>query len=562
MIAIVSPESEFAAVTEFFQLFKTASEHYIPGKDYELAIVTTKDVPSDLDAKVLVVYNSEITSLDGQLGIHVRPPASSWFEFEVAGFPSSDLPIYGQTASFPGVRLSFLRRKGESETAAYEVIDSSRRLIRIGYDLFSEVSFLLSQGQPSENALIPTLDLHISILREILVRCGVPFAEVLPAPARCDFMVCLTHDVDFTGIREHTFDSTMFGFLYRSTLGSLKSALKGTTSWSKCWTNWRAALSLPFVQLGLMPDFWLEFDRYCEIEKDLGSTFFFIPFRKYPGRRDAFSEKPASQRRAAKYDIVKLKQAIFELENNGSEVGLHGIDAWEDVESARRECNILSTLTGQDKIGVRMHWLYFGSKTPEVLEAAQLLYDSTFGYNDAVGFRAGTAQVFCIAPSKSLMELPLVVQDTALFYPDRMNLTEKDAMNYCDTIVEHLSKAGGVLTVNWHTRSLSPERLWGDFYKDFIFSLQKSRVWFGTARETVNWFNSRRKIEFDELQSPAGLLRMKLSISDRSENPSFTIRVYNDSSDCNGPGSGDRYHEISWEGETELTLTFSRAARV
>ena len=41
-----------------------------------------------------------------------------------------------------------------------------------------------------------------------------------------------------------------------------------------------------------------------------------------------------------------------------------------------------------------MHWLYFGDDSPKTLEAAGFDYDSTCGYNDAVGYRAGTSQVF------------------------------------------------------------------------------------------------------------------------------------------------------------------------
>ena len=44
-----------------------------------------------------------------------------------------------------------------------------------------------------------------------------------------------------------------------------------------------------------------------------------------------------------------------------------------------------------------------------------------------------------------------------------------------------MSSSGGALTVNWHTRSLSPERLWGDFYKELLAEIQTHRVWFGTA---------------------------------------------------------------------------------
>ena len=39
------------------------------------------------------------------------------------------------------------------------------------------------------------------------------------------------------------------------------------------------------------------------------------------------------------------------------------------------------------------------------------------GYNETVGFRAGTSQVFAPIGTKHLLELPLHIQDTSLLYP-------------------------------------------------------------------------------------------------------------------------------------------------
>ncbi len=80
--------------------------------------------------------------------------------------------------------------------------------------------------------------------------------------------------------------------------------------------------------------FWLEFDRYTEIEQNLGSTFFFIPFQHIAGTRNSHG---APRRRAAKYDITEMKAQVVKLGEHGSEVGLHGIDAWQNVEKAAGE---------------------------------------------------------------------------------------------------------------------------------------------------------------------------------------------------------------------------------
>ena len=144
-----------------------------------------------------------------------------------------------------------------------------------------------------------------------------------------------------------------------------------------------------------------------------------------------------------------------------------------------------------------MHWLYFDQGSPARLEAAGFSYDSTCGYNDAVGFRAGTAQVFRPQGCKRLLELPLSIMDSALMFPNRMNMAPNAAAQLAATVVSHTAQFGGVLVVNWHDRSLAPERLWGRTYQTLLTTLRdRHRVWFATAGQAVDWFRWRRAIQF------------------------------------------------------------------
>ncbi|MFZ0760692.1 MAG: hypothetical protein WAM69_12145, partial [Candidatus Sulfotelmatobacter sp.] len=317
MIGVIVRNAEVRAAREFFELFKTPWERYVPGRAYELVIITTGEVPANVTGGVLVVYDSKSSPFDVRLGITARSRG-------IGGrLRSGDLqfPLYGDVTAFAPAGQPFLWHKDGSDAVGLEIDDGNRRTVRIGYNLFQEVAFLLTKGQPADNAQIPTLELHISLLRRIMVNTGVAFVEVPPTPAGYEFMACLTHDVDFTGIREHKLDHTMWGFVYRALVGSLVGAFKGKMPWSKCWINWQAVFSLPFVHLGLKDDFWLEFDRYMKIERGLGSTFYFIPFKDKPGTHGS---DPALKRRAARYDLSEIKQQVCDLVENGCEVGLHG----------------------------------------------------------------------------------------------------------------------------------------------------------------------------------------------------------------------------------------------
>jgi hypothetical protein len=549
VIGVVSKDDEVEAVREFFQLFKTPWEPYLQARAYDVVLVTSEDVPANLKANLLLVYNSKKTTLDDAIGISIRSTRQSdWLEWDASAFP-----IYGDAAVLQRAGRPFVRRRGSVESMGLEVNGPALQTARIGYNLFDEVAFLLSQGQPAANAHVPTLDMHISLLRSLMIHSGAPFVEVPPVPRGYDFMACLSHDVDFTGIREHKFDMTIWGFLYRATAGTLFDVLRQKSTMSKLMQNWKAAFSLPFVYLGLVQDFWLEFDRYLEIEKGLHATYFFIPFKNSPGM---LKTGPAPSQRAAKYDARDCKCDFRKLIDQGCEVGLHGIDAWRDMQRAQIEANQIRDLTGQSTIGVRMHWLYFDEDSPKTLARAGFPYDSTFGYNDALGFRAGTTQPFSPPAAEHLLELPLNIQDTAMFYPSRMNLSESRALDSCKQLLKIAKAFGGVVTVNWHTRSLSPERLWGDFYKTLLDEMRRYRVWFGTAQEIVAWFRNRRALCFEEVQFSEEGLRLKLTGPSPDEQHPFLVRVYPGGSraplDSASEARKPSYSDLLWKGETGL----------
>jgi hypothetical protein len=191
-----------------------------------------------------------------------------------------------------------------------------------------------------------------------------------------------------------------------------------------------------------------------------------------------------------------------------------------------REGDILRSLSGEGRVGIRMHWLYFSKESPKILEEAGFLYDSTVGYNEANGFRSGTTQVFCLPGGSRLLELTLNIMDTALFYSGRMGLSEAAAMELCKGLISTLKSYGGVLTINWHTRSLSPERNWDSFYEELLDRLKLEGVWFATAKDAVEWFRRRRQIRFEKVEMTSFGVKVKLSEMNLKELPGFTLRVH------------------------------------
>ena len=109
-----------------------------------------------------MIYNSHAMGFDDEFGLSRRHgKRCGWVEWEAIEFP-----VYGDVATFQSVGRPFIRLRPTLEVVGCMLGASERPTVRIGIDLFYEVAFLLSQGQPAENARFATLDTHISLLRD------------------------------------------------------------------------------------------------------------------------------------------------------------------------------------------------------------------------------------------------------------------------------------------------------------------------------------------------------------------------------------------------------------
>jgi hypothetical protein len=520
MIGVVANEAEHRVVVEFFELFKTPWEFHQPGAHYDILICSNSIVPEN-NARLLVLYGAQRQAFEECRSI--RTISASKHDF--VSFRGERMPIYGSCLLFNSPGNEVVIHERTKSAAAVSITSGDQMVVRLGFDLFEEVRYLLTQGQPAEFASISTLDLHISLLRELIVTCGVPLVEILPTPAEHRFIVCLTHDIDHPRVRNHKCDHTMFGFLYRATAGSVVNFCRGRRSLRQVALNWKAAFSLPLVFAGLAKDFWNQLDRYLELEKDLASTFFVIPTKADMGVN---SNGKTRIRRSSSYAPADIADDLNKLLSANCEIAVHGIDAWRDSAKGRIERGRIREVTGIAAPGVRMHWLYFNPQAPIMLEKAGFAYDSTVGYNQTIGYRAGTSQVFKNPDVDHLLELPLHIMDTALFYPSYMNLSDEQAGAAMLPLIENAVRFGGVVTINWHDRSLGPERLWDDAYVSLLRDLRARTPWFATASQAVAWFRKRRATSFVNDTQAGGSIRVQPATDPTAASlPPLTVRVYN-----------------------------------
>jgi peptidoglycan/xylan/chitin deacetylase (PgdA/CDA1 family) len=556
MIGVLAKPEMALAVQEFFELFKTPWEWYIPGRAYDVIISSCDEVP-EVSGKLLIVFGSTPRPIDARLEI-------------VAGRRSQSAILSNGHASLPIYRgVVALQHNGKGAVCLTEgpeafglVIKSAgSTIIRLGYDLFEEVRFLLSESQPIELASIPTADIHIRMLRGWILGADICVLEIPPVPVGAEFIACLTHDIDFVGIRNHKLDHSMWGFVYRATIGGIYNVVRGRLSFARLMRSWRAVLSVPLVHLGWAKDFWEPFEWYLEAEKGLPSTYFLIPFKRRPGDKVPGLH---GARRATAYDVSDLKQWVPALRAEGCELGVHGIDAWHCAEKGRDELGRVASLTGCEISGIRMHWLLQDANTPATLERAGYGYDSTIGYNETVGYRSGTGQVFRPLGAVTLLELPMHIQDGALFYPKRLDLTEQEAEKRCEILIENARGFGGVLTLLWHDRSHAPERFWGDFYVRLIQKLKSHGCWFGSASQVVGWFRKRRQVRF-EVGEMGGVSLIRIHSEGGESQPALRVRVYEPQSLHRAGQVRDEPHlsyvDLPWTGECPYELRLGQCSR-
>ncbi len=153
-----------------------------------------------------------------------------------------------------------------------------------------------------------------------------------------------------------------------------------------------------------------------------------------------------------------VSRAIEGLMSRGFEIGLHpAYDTFGSQERLEDELAELRTFVGATPVGGRTHYLRWNAQTWLQWEKAGLAYDSTLGFHDQIGFRAGTCfpyRPWSLDEDRELqiVEIPLIVMDvTALSY---LALSNEVAFERIATLVNRSRAVGGVFTLLWHNTTL------------------------------------------------------------------------------------------------------------
>jgi peptidoglycan/xylan/chitin deacetylase (PgdA/CDA1 family) len=185
---------------------------------------------------------------------------------------------------------------------------------------------------------------------------------------------------------------------------------------------------------------------------------------------------------AAPESYERLRPKLVEtLVDAGAEIGLHGSYlAAEDLDRLASERALLAQLDGP-LVGHRYHYLRVDPHRNLVpLEGLGFRYDTSLGFPDALGFRAGIAHPFRVwdmardRPS-DLIEVPLAVMDATLAEKRYEGLSAEAAKPRILALLDWAAEHGGGFSILWHPERFDAPsaRGWDRLYFDVMDAVRE-----------------------------------------------------------------------------------------
>ncbi|UCF09578.1 MAG: polysaccharide deacetylase family protein [Candidatus Bipolaricaulota bacterium] len=397
----------------------------------------------DREEGPVVSYGRRLPPLDLRTDLHVRAVPDPGESVRWPGPTGTGRPILHRglpvlSAGSPAVDGHVARLEGRLET---------------DLDLFASTFALLSRaeeiGAPERDrfgrfpASSSVATAHSFLSRPVVNEYADLFAgwvEPLGAEAaRCPpwsqgFVFCVTHDID---------QLALFSSL-RQVAGAIRRIARGPRRTRRML---RLGVDGIAARRGRRSDPYDCFARLFELERDRGIAATYYVMAGGGGQHEG------------RYRLSDALPLLDALVRQGHEIGVHGsLKTWRDGERLAREVEAIARRIGGDVAGGRQHYLRLSvPETWRAAAAAGLRYDSTLGYPDAVGFRAGVCTPYrpfdpATRDATALWELPLAVMDATLHTV--LRLTPDEAVRRTIDVARVVAEHHGLFVLLWHNTSM------------------------------------------------------------------------------------------------------------
>lgn len=292
---------------------------------------------------------------------------------------------------------------------------------------------------------------HDFLHRPIVDEYGLALQQVIQSllpgwqPVERRLMVKLSHDIDEIGFPRHMSNSLGHTFKRRKPSATLRDVIGPI--------------------FGLRPSLLEAVLRLAELSKRHGMV-------------SALYWKSSGQTAwDSGYDLAMkpVREVLSCLRNAGMELGVHpGYDTFGGSRRLADEVGRIREVIGESLVGGRQHFLRWHPCTWCDWEKLGLAYDSTVGFSDHIGFRAGTCVPYRpwsleLNREIALLEIPLLAMDVTLAY--YMRLSPERSLALLLQCAERCKLVGGVFTLLWHNRSLLDPN-YGDTYQKVLSALE------------------------------------------------------------------------------------------
>jgi len=177
------------------------------------------------------------------------------------------------------------------------------------------------------------------------------------------------------------------------------------------------------------------------------------------------------------YDLSMkhVHKVVSCLKNEGVELGVHpSYYTFNDLHRLGDEVEQICEVFDESRVGGRQHFLRWHPRTWHDWEQCGLAYDSTVGFSDHIGFRAGTCVPYRpwsleLDREIDLLEIPLLAMDVTLAY--YMDLAPEESVELLLQCAQRCEIVGGVFTLLWHNRSLLDPN-YGQAYQTVLDALE------------------------------------------------------------------------------------------
>jgi hypothetical protein len=331
---------------------------------------------------------------------------------------------------------------------------------------------------------LPLVDIHAQQLLDI-VKANIPHTvgQLVPRwPHGKRFALALTHDTDAV---------TMSSFPELATNLAKLVARRDPIHWHML------RLGIQYVGKPLASNPFFGFGRWRDLGNTLGIKSCFYLF-VLPGgfARDINDCKSTVMHHETDWKVLR------DMARGGWEFGLHTpIRAKDQTDVLRVAKEWIESRIETPVIGMRHHYWSLDWHRPDRTFGAHMRagfhYDTSIGWRDSVGFRAGTALPY--APfdldARKVMEfvqLPTCLMDGHVMWSASSN---DESTDRALSIVDAVREVGGVAVIDWHTETASNVYRHSGYFtvieRVLCTVLERGDVWVATPAELVSYWRKR-----------------------------------------------------------------------